>query len=425
MKIPEGEENRELSNELCGIVESLNQEPQPENSPVSGVKAFGLHKFNGRWTFGYYIGLDYLDEDNIHPVWVQSKFEGLDCWAMFKKCLEHHETNRYMPKAYDIRYKKPWIEIGAEKSRDFLILILYHYASLLKSLVKRQLVKSYVNRTENLKGKIKGKIMLARHFKKNAANNRHDRMYCSFDEYTVDCPANRLLHSAIKICMKYGKRIENKLLYKEFSYIESYFQNIGYITGSAELSKAKTNSLFFEYKEALRIANIIYRLKSYSEDSKSEKMTLKIPPFVIDMPMLFELYAFAKMKDARLDVTYQRHGHYGAVDFLIHDERNPIIVDAKYKKNYMDDKYVIDDIRQVAGYARDIRILDELYGKKNEGRYEMVPQCLIISPKPGNRNEEIILDEKTPIYQFNKFYKYALSVPQKDGNNKEKEFSHV
>jgi 5-methylcytosine-specific restriction enzyme subunit McrC len=422
----EGEENNELSPELCEIVEQIDQRrqfsPQAENSRIGDIKAFGLHKFNfnNQWCFGYYIGLDYLDDNDLNTaVLVRPKIKNIDYWAMFKICLEHPETNREMSKAYDIRAKKTWIKTDYETSRNFSLIIIYHFLSLLESLVKKPLVKSYVNKTENFSGKIKGKIQLARHFKKNIVNNRHDRMYCSFDEYTVDCPANRLLHSAIKICANYVKRFEkNNTMYKKFTYLEPYFQNIGYITNFAELSRAKANSLFFEYKEALRIAKIIYRMKSYNEDAKSETRFQKIPPFVIDMPKLFELYAFAQMKYAGLTVSYHQGANYGEVDFLVYDKDNPIIVDAKYKKVYDTEKYEIEDIRQVSGYARDIRLLKNLYRSDYESKINSVPKCLIIYPDP-NKSEHKGMSNKpgdlltTKIEHFNEFYKYGISVEKK------------
>jgi 5-methylcytosine-specific restriction enzyme subunit McrC len=421
----EGEENSELPNELRETVDQLIHRQQfssqTENSPVRDIKAFGLNnEFNNRWCFGYYIGLDYIDDhDPDTAVLVKPKIENLDYWAMFEICLRHPETNRYMPSVYDIRAKKPWIKIGYEKSRNFSLIIIYHFLSLLKSLVKKPLIKSYVNKTENLAGKIKGKIQLARHFKKNTVNNRHDRVYCSFDEYTADCPANRLLHSAIKICVNYIKRFEKgTAMYKEFTYMEPYFQNIGYITSSAELSGIKTNSLFFEYKEALRIAGIIYRIKSYNEETKTETKFQKIPPFVIDMPKLFELYAFAQMKDAGLNVSYQQAGNYGTVDFLVYDKDNPIIIDTKYKKLYDNEEYNIDDIRQVSGYARDIRLLKNLYGSEYEAKINSVPKCLIIYPGLNESDNKDIPRESSAlltakIKHFNEFYKYGITIKRK------------
>jgi hypothetical protein len=426
MVIYSGEENKSPDEYIKKIiVEDLKLPSQPGNKPVNEVKAFGLNtEFKGEWRFGYYIGVDYLDEKNEIPLLVTTKIPDLDYWTMFTECLKNKDTAQYMSRIYDIRINKPSIELSKDDARPITLIIMYHYLSLLSELVKKPLVKSYVNKTENLKAKIKGKILLGGHIKKNISNKRYDRIMCSYDEYSTDCPANRLLHSAYKICLQYFAGNNNiTALFSKYNYIDTYFSNIGYIESLMEVSKIKTNPLFLEYKDTLRIAKIIFKLKSYDEKSQDENK-MKIPPYIIDMPKLFEIYVLALLKSANPNIGYQVRGNYGEVDFLDYD--NKIIIDTKYKKIYdSEEEYKIEDIRQVAGYARDIGLLRKLFGTIDDTVKNKVPDCLIIYPDMAN-GFDVRKDDKAKLFegllsesieQFNKFYKFGIKLPEKGNNN--------
>jgi hypothetical protein len=411
-----GRENFTPGERIIEEINKIDYPGQPKNGDIAKIKAFGLNRDeNGQDRFSYYIGLDYLDDANTVPLYVSPKIDNLDYYKMFKVCIESPETASYISKVYDIRIDKPFIQPPHELSNDFTLLIIYHYLELLRSLVKKPLVKSYVYKTENLKSKIKGKILLGEHIKKNISNERYDRIMCGYDEYSKDCPANRLLHSAYSICKDYSNYYikESKLPFSGYDNIKSYFQDIGFIANPMELNKIKTNPLFLEYKDALRLAKIIYRCKAERENLQSKNAFMKIPPYLIDMSKLFELYVLVKLKKAGLNIGYQEGGNYGEVDFL--DYKKQIIIDTKYKKIYDSEKqeYNIEDIRQVSGYARDKRILKKLFGKNEENWKEKVPVCLIIYPDK-NFSEDIEPHKlkKTPIGQFNEFYKYGIKLPE-------------
>jgi 5-methylcytosine-specific restriction enzyme subunit McrC len=414
-----GVENERPDEDILKIIEEEKFQSRPESKGIAGIKAFGLNRdLNGNWWFGYYTGVDYLDDNNNHPVIISPKIADLDYWKMFRKCAETPGALRHMADMYHVRLEKPFIKIPGERSNFLTPLIMYHYMFLLSKLVKRPLVKSYVNRIENLKSKVKGKILLGAHIKKNIACKRYDRVMCSFDEYSADCPANRLLHSAYKICMQYAENHKKLLTFLSYNYIESYFQNIGYIDSLFELSKTKINSLFFEYKDALRIAKIIFKLKSYNEGGKNKTSFEKIPPYIIDMSKLFELYVLALMETAKFNVRYQEGGNYGDADFLEYNAK--IIIDTKYKTVYdkENQKYEIEDIRQMAGYARDNRLLKKLYGDKDNSWKTTVPKCLIIYPiEPAAKGGPDSMPSNPgdltgmPIEQFNEFYKFGIRLP--------------
>lgn len=53
--------------------------------------------------------------------------------------------------------------------------------------------ESIRDENENLQSKIKGKINISQHIKQNVIPRREDRVYCQYQEYTVDNLENRIL----------------------------------------------------------------------------------------------------------------------------------------------------------------------------------------------------------------------------------------
>lgn len=116
---------------------------------------------------------------------------------------------------------------------------------------------------------------------------------------------------------------------------------------------------------------------SISEASEEQHST---PPFWIDMSRLFEMWVFSQLEKAYPEqIQFQVKGHCGtAVDFIKKDEC--LIMDAKYKPHYdYSNRGIIDDIREISGYARDWKILQILEITKT---YSEEIKCLIIYPEP-------------------------------------------
>lgn len=92
-----------------------------------------------------------------------------------------------------------------------------------------------------------------------------------------------------------------------------------------------------------------------------------------------------------------------------------MVIDTKYKKIYQNndqhhDRYNSDDIRQVAGYARDKKILKCL-GYNHEEMQNIVVDCLIIYPDQDASENLPEYLKAQPIDQFIKFYKIAVKLP--------------
>ena len=71
----------------------------------------------------------------------------------------------------------------------------------------------------------------------------------------------------------------------------------------------------------------------------------------------------------------------GKPDFLYVDGERPLILDTKYKPRYGAGTFDVEDIRQLAGYARDRKVLKRLGIQDAEEQDSAVVPCVIIYPE--------------------------------------------
>jgi mcrBC 5-methylcytosine restriction system component-like protein len=81
------------------------------------------------------------------------------------------------------------------------------------------------------------------------------------------------------------------------------------------------------------------------------------------------------------------------------------VIDAKYKPVYEDSR-VIDDIRQVSGYAR----LEKVYKRLGLEDSKELIDCLIIYPSL-EENRVFNLENKSKISEYRNIYKLGISIP--------------
>ena len=147
---------------------------------------------------------------------------------------------------------------------------------------------------------------------------------------------------------------------------------------------------------------MILRRFDYSLQNAS-KTQESAPPFCIDMARLFELYVLNLLGSQSNNICFQFSGYSGYTDYLKIDEQ--IIIDSKYKLNY---RYDSNDIRQLSGYARDKRILEQL---KILDEREI--KCLIIYPNENGYSKlpKSLIQASEPIPQFRNFFKISIKLP--------------
>lgn len=443
-------EQEKIDKEDQEIFEKLNI--QFKATDYEGTPEFlGISK---EWT-SYYIGAAHLTEDmslvvtpkNIGSV---AKTDFID---LYLTALQFSPSAEYFAKFYGIDFEQPQIECDSF-SEQLTPLLIVHFIACLQKVISYGLKKGYVIREGNLQSKIRGRIMIQKNLLKNVFPQRQDRIYCKFQEYTVDIPENRLLKKALIFSENFLNKLQSFEYHSSLCELKSKINKLkscfSQVSNEIEIYEIKTlrkNKLFKEYSEALKVAKNILRLFDYSI-TESESLPKTVPPFWIDMSRLFEVYVFSKLYSVYGDkVKFQVQGRLGTVsDFIIVDEENneKLILDAKYKTRYQKkNSAVLDDIREISGYARDDKILKALKIKEADfDKEENMIRCVIIYPEPielkideemsAEEKEEILDSNKTetndfveirkPITElikdhkipgFRKFYKLCVQLPTK------------
>jgi len=374
---------------------------------------------------GYFIGAKWLKENEIALI-VDPKVKDLDYLKMFMECFNNPVTSKDILDIYGIDFTKPEIPIPSN-SFELTPLIIIHFLYLVKKIVKKGLKCDYIWVENNLNSKIKGKILINQTIKQNVIKSRPDRTYCKYQEYSQNCLENKLIKKTLNFVFTYLKTHyrNNKELLNLFYYNYTAFSNISDNVDVNKIKSIRTNILFKEYNETLKIAKIILRRFAFSIKN-TEKKEEKYPPFYIDMTLLFERYVYSKLfKVCRNNIKFQVHGEYGSVDFLNVDDKT--IIDTKYKTYYNEnftgqkqwkrDK-IAKDIRQLSGYSRDREILKKMNIDITDADFCL--DCVIIYPNKKAETEiakyEHLKQKNNKIQQFNKFFKYGIRLPEKQRN---------
>ncbi|MCR4826621.1 MAG: McrC family protein [Bacteroidales bacterium] len=367
------------------------------------------------WTASYFIGAAWLIPDELAVV-VTPKMPDVDFVQMFLAALEvdTQKESDYFAQCYGIQFDEPQIETHEELNQLTPLLVL-HFISLLERLVKHGLKKDYLLHEENLKAKVKGRILFGKHLKTNVFQQRSDRMYCQYQEYTDDIPENRLLKKALLFSERILDRCDSLKRQSQYpdvqlrlNRLKASFSHISDDIEPYQVQKLSSNKLFKGYKEAIKVAKMILRRFDYSirEASSEQRST---PPFWIDMARLYEMWVLCKLQKCSINpVLFQEFGFYGrqVADFVIREEN--LILDAKYKPKYMEDWVDIDDIRELSGNARDERLLPNL-------PEDYTPRCIILYP--GNTDElksesDILFEQQgQKIPHYRNFYKISVPLP--------------
>jgi len=384
----------------------------------------------------YKIGADWLIENKL-PILVRPKMDNLDYVKMFSECLKElpwddNRIQQEISQSYGYNFGKSRIELKYTSiNTDIDVILIQHYIAVLKRIVRKGLIKNYIDIEENLRNKIKGKILFGRHVRKNVLTGNVTRNFCRYQNYTEDCVENRILKKALRYAITYLKDINfrDSELLTDARRIIRKFERVSDDYDAKQVLHYKFNSVYKEYKESIKIARMILERFNFSiYECENTETTMKIPPFWINMWRLFELYVLAKLQKAYGDeIKYQfkSEGTRERLDFIKKDEQT--ILDAKYQnfwnehKKWLDKKYknpkrkeIIDAIRQLSGYAR-----NKSFRKEFEVEDNHIMKCVIVYPDENGKNdfdENKVVSEDNEIGEYISFYKIGIKLPPKNNN---------
>lgn len=373
----------------------------------------------------YYVGTDWLLEEE-KAVYVQPKVnryseKQVNYLAMLFETLKHADIFEYTKDLYEIKWDKPEIKINQQQDLLTPLLIL-QYLQVVKSIVRRGLKKSYYKVEQNLRSRVKGKILVSQNIKQNLAKSKNLNTICSFEEFGFNGIENRILKKALVFVERYlptHKNLDSKDFFTHtFNYITPAFEQVSAEASIRDCQHIKVNPFFKEYKLAIKLAKQILRRFGYNIQ-KASVGQVSTPPFWIDMSKLFELYVLGLLKDKYKSTgTIEYHDRSSSgneIDFLINTSEFKMVIDAKYKLKYQSGQVNHEDIRQVSGYARLRHVYDKLGKTPGENAPYPLIDCLIIYPEeeplPEGKKESIDLNEKELIKDYVSTFKYGVKLP--------------
>ena len=400
-----------------------------DNNPIDRIKGLGVeYDFpNDCFTMSYYIGADWLDPDQTCPIVVRPKLEHsgkiIDLQSMLMTCAEDEKVTREHPLDelfyVDTASKKIVVKKDGVFDRIEPLLIVLFLQSVSNILRKGGLRKDYIQEEDNLRGKIKGKVLFSKHIKANLSRNRKDLAYCQFQEYSIDCPDNRVIKKALLLCSKKISSIKTwgkstAALSKLLRYCLPAFETVSTDISISRIKNLRVNPVFKQYKTSIPLAKMIIEGNSHLvTDAKSEtNKTVSVPPFRIDMARLFERYVYHLLCSKYENIRFQIKKPGNIMDFCKPDEH--LVIDTKYKPEWRA-RIDHENVRQLAGYARLIEFRKDPLAL-NVGDDVICP-CLIIYPdledgkESFNQTNLLDCDGIQQVDKYLYFYKMGIKLP--------------
>lgn len=360
----------------------------------------------------YYIGLSWLKEGEC-SVSVLPKIN-VDYLKMFMDCFysDDNDVQDKLMQIYSIDFDKPCIHLE-NTPFEFTPFIIIHFLQLMKKLIKKGLKKGYILKEENLKGKVKGKILFAHQYKKNLSTGRFENNYCRYQEYSEDCIENRILKKTLLFVAHFLNNYELSDSYELQRIVQSMlpiFQSVSDISDTQEIRKFQVNPFYREYARALKVAKLILRRFSYDIQSAQGDADKTLPPFWIDMPLLYELYILNMLRNRfGSKIYYHIATRKDEIDFGKRDEH--LIMDAKYVPDW-DTEVNTEHIGQLARYARAPGIRRKLLGTDDD---TIICNCLLLYPSiqgiTSFEKENILKEGNVKEMEYLQFFKLGIKLP--------------
>lgn len=406
--LPEGRLGDALMTRICS----------DDYNPADAGALLGLDWGNRSRTCvqaGYFVGMKWV-EHGVSAVCVNPKIDRLDVLGMFMKCLDNPlpEVRAALAGIYQVDFDSQMIP--AEGCRvELTPFVIAHFLLLLETIVKKGLRRNYVEIEDSLQGRIKGKVCVSTTVKRHHGAGRPDRVHCRYHEFSANCIENRVLNTALEFCERYlachrdmsgSERLDEKA-----RYCRGAFGGIGYVDPLLPVPRVSLNPFYVDYSEAMRVATWIFRRFGFDFGNTVSDFGHLVPPFHIDMPLLYELYALSLLREAYGEnVSYHISTYGNELDFLKKDEK--LIIDTKYKVKWATATHH-DDVRQLSGYARNRRLRGRILAPEEAGK--AIIDCMVIYPSVNGIDDfkgvHSLLSVAEPVAEYERFYRLGLRLP--------------
>jgi len=279
---------------------------------------FGIHKYHERlWTSGF-VGVGRLfnydhtliQSNGKEYIVVISSQYGMNPWKMLEKVMVDDEYENYIEELnrngkylFRVFYNQPLIRLAQDEFNDGDLLYALSFINSCYFLCKKGMKKSMIQREENYKSKVRGKIDVKKNIAQNTCRGRNDRFYCNYIDFTEDNIENRILKTTLKKCKAIiDERFEANLeIIGRISFCMNALRHVASVTIKAsDFNSVSVSGLYMYYKPVLQLAKSIFSQKYYSYTAKDGRIVTKSVftiPYMINMETLFEYYARTMLKE--------------------------------------------------------------------------------------------------------------------------------
>lgn len=379
----------------------------------------------------YFVGFDWIIPGML-GVRVQPKLDGearrIDILKVLRQALAERENFENLDGLLRLDFTQPE-RMDEDDAEGLGLFIATAYLCVLSKIVRKGLQRNFYQRDETFRRKIKGRILFSPTVSGRRTPRISDRLSCTYQEFGVDVPANRVLKRALRMVMRFlqtkAKAVEEsaELLEKARKLLQAFAPVSDERVAPAavdSLSRA-VNPLFRDYRQALRFAQKILRMETLGSGETARGGS--IPVHWINMPQLFELYVLAKLRKVLRSndrIRYQFGANRQYPDFLCRADADScaagvpafFIADAKYKPRYADgNSGMVDDIRQLSGYARLAGVIEEFerWGWCDPNR---VLPCIIVYSDQKLPYSDLDWARLEEIPRWMSFYKIGIRLPE-------------
>lgn len=391
--------------------------------------SYNQERENYHFRTSYFVGVDWVDIGKDLKIYVQPKLDNdsieINYMKMLLEALEEPKNFSHLNDLVYIDFHKPYIPI-TQKQDMLSPFLIAKFLQILKRIVQKGLKKSYYRTTANLNARVKGKVLVSRNIKENLVKGRQTHTVCQYQEFGLNSDENKILKKAYqfsrRIIQQNERGVDIQPLLQLVNYIHPAFETVSDEIDFSKIKTFKSNPLFKEYDQAIKLALLILKRFSYNI-TKTGQEDIMTPPFWIDMSKLFELYVFAKLRKVfphKNEVRHHVKVYYQELDFLLNSPKNNCVyvIDTKYKPRYHEHKVNTEDIRQVCGYAR----LKGVYEELKISDLQKNIDCLIIYSSQ-DCDEDLILEhfdyndanDENKIRKekaYVNFYKLGIKLPE-------------
>ena len=338
------------------------------NSTQQKAEFLGCHRRDGKIRSGNFIGAVWIGEGDCRaPLVVSPKFDNLDYLQMYLDCAKDKKIGARLGECFSI-----WPEQASIEADDavFSELIVCAFLRELNDLCRRRLRRYFTAEEENLFGKVKGKIMLARQLRDNIPRARAANVWCRYNTASPDFLENRVLRAALE---KSAKLLARSPMRESFVLPRRWIAAARVSLAGVAVEKIfardfaclRKSGVFAPYLRPLQLARMV--LQTLGGDPRAEFETPKrVAPFALDSAELFERYAELRLREKYPDLQAggkKRNTRGDDVGFAVSirpdfwlpktDDSSARIIDAKYKRISLETA-LVDGEESNAGASKEI-----------------------------------------------------------------------